>query len=403
MKKLKSVVLGLTVLGLSIGVSAQDSKKEDDKTGYQFTEKTVVPTTPVENQYRSGTCWSFSTLSFLESELLRIGKPQIDLSEMWVVRKAYENKAKRYVRMHGKMNFAGGGAINDNTHVLEHYGLVPESAYEGLDYGTENHIHGELDKVLQQYVDGVIKNKNRKLSTAWFEGYNGILDAYLGEVPENFEYEGETYTPKSFSEEVLELDADDYMMFSSYTHHPFYEQFIIEVPDNWSWGQVWNVKMDEMIDIFDYALENGYSIAWASDVSEKGFSWKNGLAVIPDLDLENAKGTEMDKWSELSEDERKKAMLSFDEPVPEKKITQEMRQKAFDNYQTTDDHGMHIVGIAEDQNGNKYYKVKNSWGGEEDHIYDGYFYASEAFVKYKTMSFMVHKDAVPRKISKKLR
>ncbi len=403
MKKLKSVVLGLAVLGLSFGVNAQDDKKEDDKAGYQFTEKTVVQTTPVESQYRSGTCWSFSTLSFLESELLRMGKPQIDLSEMWVVRHVYEEKAKRYVRMHGKMNFAGGGAINDNTIVLDKYGLVPESAYEGLDYGTEKHIHGEFDKVLNQYVDGVIKNKNKQLSTAWFEGYEGILDAYLGEVPENFEYEGESYTPESFSEEVLELDPDDYMMFSSYTHHPFYEQFIIEVPDNWSWGEVWNVKMNEMIDIFDYALENGYSIAWASDVSEKGFSWKNGVAVIPDLDLENAKGTEMDKWSELSEDERKKAMFSFDEPVPEKKITQEMRQKAFDNYKTTDDHGMHIVGIAEDQNGTKYYKVKNSWGGADDHIYDGYFYASEAFVKYKTMSFMVHKNAVPKKISKKLR
>jgi len=401
MKNLKRIVLGLASLAMVVSVQAQNDKKDEEKTGYEFKEKIVVPTTPVENQYRSGTCWSFSTLSFLESEILRMGKSQIDLSEMWVVRQVYEEKAKRYVRMHGNMNFAGGGAINDNTIVLEKYGLVPESAYEGLSYGTEKHIHGEFDKVLNQYVDGVIENKNRKLSTAWFDGYEGVLDAYMGAEPQKFEYEGKTYTPESFSNEVLELDADDYMMFSSYTHHPFYEQFIIEVPDNWSWGEVWNVKMDEMTEIFDHALENGYSIAWASDVSEKGFSWKNGVAVIPDVDLENQEGTEMDKWSELSEEERKKAMFSFEEPVPEKEITQKMRQKAFDNYQTTDDHGMHIMGIAEDQNGNKYYKVKNSWG-TEGHIYDGYFYASEAFVKYKTMSFMVHRDAVPKKIKKKL-
>ena len=402
MKNLKQIVLALTSFALVLGVQAQDEKKEEEKSGYTFQEKTVVPTTPVESQYRSGTCWSFSTLSFLESELLRMGKPEVDLSEMWVVRHAYEEKAKRYVRMHGKMNFAGGGAINDNTMVLEKYGLVPESVYDGLNYGTEKHIHGEFDKVLNEYVDGVIKNKNKKLSTAWFDGYEGILDAYMGKVPENFEYEGKTYTPQSFSNEVLELDADDYMMFSSYTHHPFYDKFIIEVPDNWSWGEVWNVKMEEMIDIFDYALQNGYSIAWASDVSEKGFSWKKGVAIVPDVNLENKKDTEMSKWSDLSEEERKKAMFSFEEPVPEKQITQEMRQKAFNNYKTTDDHGMHIVGLAEDQNGNKFYKVKNSWG-KEDHIYDGYFYASEAFVKYKTMSFMVHKDAVPKKIRKKLR
>ncbi|MCF8309633.1 MAG: aminopeptidase, partial [Bacteroidales bacterium] len=360
MKNLKQIVLALTSFALVLGVQAQDEKKEEEKSGYTFQEKTVVPTTPVESQYRSGTCWSFSTLSFLESELLRMGKPEVDLSEMWVVRHAYEEKAKRYVRMHGKMNFAGGGAINDNTMVLEKYGLVPESVYDGLNYGTEKHIHGEFDKVLNEYVDGVIKNKNKKLSTAWFDGYEGILDAYMGKVPENFEYEGKTYTPQSFSNEVLELDADDYMMFSSYTHHPFYDKFIIEVPDNWSWGEVWNVKMEEMIDIFDYALENGYSIAWASDVSEKGFSWKKGVAIVPDVNLENKKDTEMSKWSDLSEEERKKAMFSFEEPVPEKQITQEMRQKAFNNYKTTDDHGMHIVGLAEDQNGNKFYKVKNS-------------------------------------------
>ncbi len=393
------MLFGLALAGVIVPATAQEEKK-DEKKGYQFEEVVTNPYTSVKSQYRSGTCWSFSTLSFIEAELLRMGKPEMDLSDMFVVHKAYQDKANRYVRMHGTMNFGGGGAINDITDVIRKYGMVPETVLEGLNYGTTGHTHGELDEILKAYVDAVIENKNRKLTTAWQKGYEGVLNAYLGEVPETFSYEGKDYTPRTFADEYMEIDANDYVMFSSYSHHPFYKPFIIEVQDNWSWGSVYNVPVDEMIEIFDNALENGYTIAWASDISEKGFSWRNGVAIVPDEAKQDLTGTEQEKWEKLSKKDKQNMLYSFEEPVKEKEITQEMRQEAFDNYQTTDDHGMHIVGIAKDQNGNKYYKVKNSWGTEQK--YDGFFYASEAFVKYKTMSFMIHKDATPKKIAKKL-
>lgn len=396
MKNLVLMIIAFLVAG---PVFAQDAKKEE-KTGYQFETIKEVEASPVKDQYRSGTCWSFSTLSFLESEILRNGGPLVDLSEMWVVRHVYSEKAKRHVRMHGHFNFGGGGALNDPIDIMVKEGLVPEKAYSGLDYGEDNHVHGELDNVLSEYVEAVIENKNRKLTTAWHEGFNGILDAYLGEVPESFEFEGKRYTPKSFTEEVINLNADDYVYLTSYTHHPFYEKFIIEVPDNWSWQEFNNVKLDELIEVMDNAIDKGYSIGWASDVSEKGFSWRNGVAIVPETDVEELAGSEKEKWEEMTDDERSKRMFSFDEPVPEKTITQEMRQAGFDQYKTTDDHGMHIVGIAKDQNGKEYYKVKNSW--DTDNIFDGYFYASKAFVRYKTMSIVVHKDAVPKDIKKKL-
>jgi len=394
MKKISLLLAALFAFGLTY---AQDKEK---KSAYEFTTIKEVKSGAVENQYRSGTCWSFSTLSFIESEVIRNGGEVLDLSEMWVVRKVYGYKAKRDVRMHGNFNFGGGGALNDAFDVMKKYGLLPESAYSGLQYGEDNHVHGELDNVMKEYVDAVIENKNRKLSTAWFNGLNGILDAYLGEEPKEFEYNGKTYTPQSFTEEVVGLNADDYVYLSSYTHHPFYKPFILEVPDNWSWASFYNVKIDELVQIMDNAIDKGYSIGWAADVSEKGFSWKNGIAIVPETDVEELAGSEKEKWEKMSEKERKSMLYSFEEIVPEKNITQEMRQEAFDNYQTTDDHGMHIVGTAKDQNGNEYYKVKNSW--DDKNIYKGYFYVSKPFIKYKTMSIVVHKDALPKDIKKKL-
>jgi bleomycin hydrolase len=319
---------------------------------------------------------------------------------MWVVRHVYSDKAKRHVRMHGHFNFGGGGALNDPFDMMDKYGLVPEAAYAGLEYGEDNHVHGEFDQVLSSYVEAVIENKNRKLTTAWHDGFNGILDAYLGETPETFEYNGKTYTPREFTDEVVNLNHDDYVYLTSFTHHPFYEKFIVEVPDNWSWQKFHNVPLDELIQIMDNAIDNGHSIGWASDVSEKGFSWRNGVAIVPETETEELAGSEKEKWEKMTEKERKERMFSFDEPVPEKTITQEMRQEAFDNYQTTDDHGMHIVGIAKDQNGAEYYKVKNSW--DNKNVYEGYFYVSKPFVRYKTMSIVVHKDALPKSIAKKL-
>ncbi|MBN1337781.1 MAG: aminopeptidase [Bacteroidales bacterium] len=396
-----SLLLSLLVLLIvTPSVTAQENEEKVKKEAYEFTIIRDLPATPVKNQYRSGTCWSFSSLSFFESELLRSGKGEYDLSEMFVVRNAYAEKAEKYVRFHGNINFGGGGAFHDATHVMKKYGIVPEEAYAGLEIGEDKHIHGELDAVCDGFIEAVIKNKNRSLSPVWKKAFRGILDAYLGDYPETFTYHEKKYTPETFARE-LGINPDDYVEIGSYSHHPFYTRFILEVPDNWMLDEIYNVPLDEMMDVINFAIDNGYTVAWGSDVSEKGFSWKNGVAVVPDEELTDLSGTEKERWEKLTDDERQKALFSFEGPVKEKTITQEFRQKEFDDYQTQDDHGMHIVGTAKDQEGNLYYKVKNSWG-TEDHIYEGYFYASEAFVRLKTIDVMVHKDAVPKSTRNKL-
>jgi len=379
---------------------AQDAAKKQQPEGYQFTTVSDALATPVANQQRAGTCWSYASGGMVEAEMLRMGKPPVDLSEMYVVRMSYEEKARRYVRMHGTCNFGGGGAVNDTFDVIKKYGAMPESAYAGLNYGTDVHTHGEMDEVLKAYLDGVIKNKNRKLSTAWFKGYQGILDAYLGSVPASFEFKGRNYTARTFADEVVGINPDDYVFFSSFTHHPFYEEFVLEVPDNWTWTSFWNVPMESMTDIIKHSLKKGYAVTWASDVSEKGFASKHGVAVVPQNDIAEMAGTERLKWEKMDKAERDKMLYSFAQPMPEKVITQKMRQEAFDNYQTTDDHGMVITGLAKDQNGTAYFRVKNSWGSYNK--YKGHFFASEAFVKYKTLSWGVHKDAVPQGLREKL-
>lgn len=398
MNKLKKYLVLATVAAFSVGmVSAQDETKD----GYHFTSIKEIPNTPVKDQYRSGTCWSFSGLGFLEAEMLRKGKSEVDLAEMFIVWHTYDEKASKYVRLHGNLNFSAGGAFHDVTNIIKRYGIVPEEAYTGLNYGETKHVHGEMDRVLKKQVEAVIENPNKKLSPAWRESLRGTLDSYLGEIPETFEYKGQTYTPMSFASDYVGLDMDDYVQISSYTHHPFYSKFVIEVPDNWMWGQVYNVPLEDMEAIVDNSIENGYTVAWAADVSEKGFSTsKKGVAVIPDADKQEMSDAEIARWEELSDKEKNDELYKLEKPGAEKVITQEMRQEAFDNYTTTDDHGMLIVGTAKDQNGSIYYKVKNSWGDYNN--YDGFFYASKPYVKYKTMSIMVHKDAIPKSIQKKL-
>ncbi|MDX5320055.1 MAG: C1 family peptidase [Bacteroidota bacterium] len=342
--------------------------------------------TEVDNQYRSSTCWSFSSLSFFESEILRKNNKVVNLSEMFVVNHIYRDKADKYVRMHGNGTFAAGGAFHDALYVLEHYGMVPQQVYPGKYVDADNHIHWEMDYVLKGIVDAVIKNPNGKLSPVWKNAFNASVDAYLGKLPETFQADGVNHTPQSYAKS-LGLNPADYVMISSFSHHPFYAPFVLEVPDNWAAQSCLNVPLNEFREILTYAIDRGYTVAWGADVSEKGFNWKNGVAIVPEKGWDAYEKGDIDSLTNHA--------------IPQMKITQENRQEAFDNYETQDDHGMHITGMVKDQKGTIYYKVKNSWGTKSNDC-DGYLYASESYVLYKTTNIMVHKDAIPAGIAKKL-
>lgn len=368
------------------------------QSAYTFKVIKENPVTPVKNQASTGTCWSFSGVGLLESELIRMGKGEFDLSEMYIVRKNYEEKAQKHARLHGNLNFAAGGSFADVVETIDDFGIIPEEAYKGLNYGSETHNHGELDKVLKGYMDGIIGAKT--LSPVWYNGFTGILDTYLGEVPESFTFKGKQYTPQSFAT-YLGLNEKDYISLTSFTHHPYYKPFPIEVPDNWRWADSYNLPMDALMEVVDHAIEQGYTIAWASDVSEAGFS-REGVAIVPDENATENAGSDQAKWLGLSARERDASLRVRigKDLLAEKTITQEMRQQSFDDYSTTDDHGMQIYGIAEDQNGNRFYMVKNSWG--DTGPYKGFWYASAPFVRYKTLSIVLHKDALPAAIAAKL-
>ena len=398
---MKKLVLIAAAGLISFSSFAQDEKDTKDE-GYVFTTVKENPITSVKNQSRAGTCWCYSSMGFLESELLRMGKGTYDLSEMYIVEKTYMDRADAAIRMHGDVSFSQGGSFYDVIYGMSHFGLVPEEVMRpGVMYGDSLSDHSELSVLTDGMINGINKSKLRKLQTdkngnaLWKKAVEAVHEIYLGKAPESFTYKGKTYTPKSFYESTG-LNPDDYISLTSFTHHPFYEPFVIEVQDNWRWAKSYNLPIDELMDVFDNAINNGYTIAWGADVSEQGFT-RDGVAVVPDTKkIAEAAGSDMAHWLKLPAEKRQVTT----KPGPEKWVSQQERQIAYDNWETTDDHGMQIYGIAKDQNGTEYYMVKNSWG--DSGKYNGIWYASKAFVRYKTMNILINKKALPAEIAKKL-
>jgi bleomycin hydrolase len=402
MKKLiiASLFVGLNTISFAqFGYSKPVKNSEDSN--YEFTKVAHLDATPVESQGNTGTCWSFATLSFFESELIRMGNenPAL-LSEMYVARKAYEAKAEKYIRMDGKTQFSQGGLSHDIPYVIKHYGIVPLEIYDGLNYGSERHDHSEMFSVLKGAVEGLLKFTTKgsgKPTTAWKGALNGILDAYFGEDITEFELDGKKYTPKSYTKS-LGIEIDDYVSITSFTNHEMYEECILQIPDNWSWGESMNVPLDDLMKVTEAALKAGFTINWDADVSEKGFSFSNGLAINP-VDKSTIKSRGRDN-SNFSDGGAEKTSNAFKTPVDEVEVTAEIRQEAYEDKTTTDDHLMHIVGLYKDQNGTKYFLVKNSWG--TSNYPEGFLYVSESYFKMKTISIFLHKDGLSKSMRKKL-
>lgn len=367
--------------------------------GYQFTEVVTVPATPVKNQAATGTCWCFATTSFMESELLRMGKGTYDLSEMFIVRQKYMNQLQDNYLRRGDGNIGQGSLSHTFMNAYRQVGIVPEEVYTGINYDSEKHNHSEMVRYMHSIADVAVKAKQR--NPEYDKLIANLFDTYLGKLPEKFTYKGKEYTPKSFAES-LGLNMDDYIELTSFTHHPYYVKFDVEVPDNWEHSLMYNLPLDEMMQTVDYALNNGYTVCWDGDVSEKGFSFTNGVAINPEVKkVEDLSNTDRARFEKLGEKERLEEVFKFERPYPEINVTPEVRQAGFESFVTTDDHLMHLTGIAKDQNGTKYYITKNSWGTDRNK-FGGYLNMSESFVRAKTIYVMVHKDAIPKAIKGKL-
>ena len=367
--------------------------------GYQFTEVVTVPATSVKNQAATGTCWCFATTSFMESELLRMGKGTYDLSEMFIVRQKYMNQLQDNYLRRGDGNIGQGSLSHTFMNAYRQVGIVPEEVYTGINYDSERHNHSEMVRYMHAIADVAVKTKAR--SPEYYKLVDNLFDTYLGKLPEKFTYKGKEYTPKSFAES-LGLNMDDYIELTSFTHHPYYVKFDVEVPDNWEHSLMYNLPLDEMMETVDYALTSGYTVCWDGDVSEKGFSFTNGVAINPEVKkVEDLSNTDRARFEKLSDKERLEEVFKFERPYQEINVTPEVRQAGFESFVTTDDHLMHVTGITKDQNGTKYYITKNSWGTDRNK-FGGYLNMSESFVRAKTIYVMVHKDAIPKAIKTKL-
>ncbi len=381
MKKYKWIIGLLILVCLSLLVRYglkfyNKSLQKRIKSEFDFTDLINLGCTSVKNQGASNTCWSYTGNSFLESEMIRMGKKPIEISQIYTARQAYLEKARTFVRLHGGLSMKEGGQLHDVLNTYRKYGAMPRSAYSGLRGKATYNDFRELTPALNTMLKVLVKNK--RLTSNWERAYIATMDAYLGELPAQFNYEGKMYTPRTFADQFIGINPDDYVGLASVTDQSYYKPFVLLVPDNWSFDRFYNVQMEDLTTVIDQALEKGFTVAWTTDISDPGFSWNYGIAYVPEKSIDQMTAKEKDAM--------------FVKPQREKKVSAAERQAAFDNWETTDDHAMHIVGLAKDQQGKEYYRVKNSWGKSNE--YRGYLYVSKEFVRFKTLTLILHKAAL---------